>query len=249
MRRPAGPSIFRRSPARGACTPEERLACRASLPGFTLVELLVVIAILAILAGLLIPSLQRARDRAKVAKCANNLRQIFTAFTMYLQDSDDVVFWKGADLDTEGMDWFVYGGRETGNPNTGQGGLFNRIVPRPLNRYVGNQAEVFRCPADTKAIRWPGSTAPVTHFGWVGNSYMFNANGNPIDGTPGGFDAVKFASVRLPAKTVLFLDASLIKVPDEWHPGEKGNVCFADGHVVFMPVPLTPEGEEWTWAP
>ena len=217
--------------------------------GFTLIELLVVIAIIAILAALLVPSLNRARERSKVVRCASNLRQIFSAFTMYLQDADDIVFWKGANVDTEGMDWYVYGGRETGNPNTGQGGLFNRIVPRPLNKYVGNQIEVFHCPADTKPLVWPDAATAMTHFAWVGNSYNYNANGNRFDGTPGGLNAIRFSSVNTPAKTVLFLDVSMVKVPDEWHRGGKGNVCFADGHVVFMAPPSTPDGVDWTWAP
>jgi prepilin-type N-terminal cleavage/methylation domain-containing protein/prepilin-type processing-associated H-X9-DG protein len=211
--------------------------------GFSLIELIVVIGIIALLMAMLLPALARAREQAAVVNCASNMRQIFNALQMYLNENNNVIFWRGADLNTDGMDWYVYGGRETGNANLDQLGLFNRLVPRPLNPYVKGNLETFRCPRD--------DAAPWTHdmnytpypassqFEWVGNSYNFNANGYPLRPPPrywGGLDGEKFSSIRNTSMTIVFYEACLYYGYD-WHYQHKGNVAFADGHVEFMPLP------------
>jgi prepilin-type processing-associated H-X9-DG protein len=135
-----------------------------------------------------------------------------------------------------GMDWYVYGGRKTGNLYLGQGGLFNNPAYRPLNVYMNDDIEGFRCPHDTVGVDWAEGN---THFDWVGNSYSFNAVGNPLGAHVEGVNGLagrKLQEVRLPSITMAYMDTSLHKAPGTWH-GEEGNIALVDGHVEFRNLP------------
>lgn len=196
---------------------------REASRAFTLIELLVVIAIIAILAGMLLPALTKAKQKAQGIQCLTNHRQLAYAWRMYAEDSRDVLTYAstimpGPPPSANWPDDFAWSGAhmDASGANRANWDYNYDMAKRPLWPYVKNR-DVFKCPSDRSTVQTASGVKPriltMSMNLYVGG-FAPKPGTDPLpNGTAGGWSFAngysifpKLSSIKLPSKIFVFLD-------------------------------------------
>ena len=220
--------------------------------GFTLIELLVVIAIIAILAGMLLPALSKAKVRAQLIQCMNNQRQMTVAWIMYSDDNQDYLVPNHDGGTTDFALSWVPGWLDFNANNTANTNLIyvmnSKIAP------YAKSPSILKCPADiylcTEGTQKLPRVRSVGMNGFIeGNAYKGEHNSFDSHWYPGYFSFQKMSDIKRPSPSWLwvFVDEHPDSINDGWtimnptdlnnwtdlpasyHNGSCG-FGFADGH-------------------
>ncbi len=166
---------------------------------FTLLELLVVVAIIGLLAGMLLPALNRARERAQAIQCLSNLRGLGTAMNTYVDDNRGFFWPYSRTVKVDGVNKFCYFWGTATRP----------VYPEysPFMEHVQNQLAAFWCPS----LRWGsyvpqgGVDQPTTCYGY--NAYFLAPLNEPAK-------RKRITDIRSPSELFVFNDSAMY-----WAPG------------------------------